>query len=169
MAFRLILVNSHVRFRKELKRVLEAQPGLSVVGEAEDFQELVTCIDSLAPDLIVIDIFGPKFGGIQAIHEIKNVNSDIRILVLTMYEEVDHMSTSLASGADGYLLKENAFEDIPAALESIRRGRKCVSPALDRRAPKIQAKAMKEPERRMVPWSHLEMVSLNNSLGIHDA
>ncbi len=72
------------------------------------------------------------------------------------------MSRSLAAGADGYLLKENLFEELPAAIESIRKGKKCVSPALDRRAPRIQAETMGHPERRMVPWNHMKMVSQGN-------
>ena len=151
MPLRLILAESHEPFRKELRRVIEAYPGFEIVGEADDWPGLLSCLESLSTDLILIDIFAPNFRGIQAIIEIREINQNAKILVLTVYQEVAYMSKTLAAGAAGYLLKENVFEELPAAIESIQKGRKCVSPALERRAPKIQAETIRQPERRMVP------------------
>jgi DNA-binding NarL/FixJ family response regulator len=162
MPYRLVLAESNVPSRKELRRFVEESSELMVSGEADDCAGLLESLASLSPDLILIDLFAPKLGGVQTILQIKKSCPEAKILVLTMYEEAAYMSGTLAAGADGYLLKENVFEELPTAIASIQKGRKCVSPALDRRAPKIQPEAMREPERRMVPWNHMKMVSQGN-------
>ena len=148
MAYRIILADSHAPFRKELKDYIEGENDIVVAAEIAEFAGLLRCLDSLSPDLILIDIFASDFGGIKAITRIRETCSNVKILVLTLYGGVDFMSKTLAAGANGYLLKEDAFEELPRAIESIQKGRKCVSPALDRRAPKIQTGAIIELERR---------------------
>ncbi len=74
MSLRLVLAESNVPFRKELRRVIEESSDLTVSGEADDCAELLESLESLSPDLILIDVFEPNFRGIQAILEIREID-----------------------------------------------------------------------------------------------
>lgn len=128
--YRIVLADDHHLFREAVKRSIEKIPGLQVVGEAGDGLELLEVLKNLVPDLIMVDISMPNLRGIEATREIKRLHPRIKVLMLTMHKSQEHLASALASGADGYLLKENAFGDLLTAIETIRRGKTYVTPLL---------------------------------------
>jgi DNA-binding NarL/FixJ family response regulator len=126
-AYRILLAEDHVMFRQLIKKSLVEISGVEVVGEVNDGRELLAAVESLTPDLITLDIEMPHISGLEAAREIKQTHPEIKILVLTMYKSKDHLVHAFEARVDGYLLKENAFEDLIEAIETVREGRMYIS------------------------------------------
>lgn len=129
-SYRIVMADDHVLLRKALKRSLNEMNGIDVIGEAGDGLELLSLLKTVTPHMVILDISMPKLRGLEAIHEIKSANPEVKILVLTMHKDTEYLHHAISSGADGYLLKEDAEEELFAAIEKIRAGKKYVSPIL---------------------------------------
>jgi len=126
--YRIVLADDHVLVRQGLRRILEGTADLEVIGEANDGLELLDLLKQLTPDLVILDIFMPNLRGIEAIHEIKKIHSDVRILILTMHRDKEYLYLALSAGAKGYLLKEDADKELFSAIEKVRQGKIYISP-----------------------------------------
>jgi DNA-binding NarL/FixJ family response regulator len=126
-AYRILLAEDHILFRELIKRSLEAIPDINVVGEVGDGLQLIKATKTLKPHMIILDIGMPGLSGIEAAKIIKQDHPKIKILLLTMYKSKDHLKHALYAKVDGYLLKENAFNDLISAIEMIRKGDKYIS------------------------------------------
>lgn len=131
-SYRIIVTDDHVLFRQGLIRLLSSFTGLEIVGEAGDGIELLTLLQqgNLNPQLVILDISMPNLGGIDAIRRIKPLYPGLKILILTMHRDKEYLYEVLAAGADGYFLKEDAIEELFAAVERIRKGKMYISPKL---------------------------------------
>lgn len=125
--YRLILADDHLIFRQMIKRSLNEIPGLEVVGVASDGLELLELIDKLHPQMVILDIEMPRKDGLEAAKEIKRSHPGIKILLLTMFKSKHHVYRSLEAGVNGYILKDNAFDDLITAIETIREGKPYIS------------------------------------------
>ena len=128
--YQIVLADDHVLFRKGLKRILVERSDLEVVGEAGDGLELLSLLNRLTPHMVVLDISMPNLRGIEAIHEIKMIHPDVKVLILTMHKDKEYLHHSISAGAQGYLLKEDTDEELFSAIETIQRGRIYISPFL---------------------------------------
>jgi DNA-binding NarL/FixJ family response regulator len=117
-----------VLVRQGLKRILEGIEDLEVIGEANDGLELLDLLNRSTPDMIILDISMPKLRGIEAIHEIKALRPEVKVLMLTMHKEKEYLYLAISAGAKGYLLKENADKQLFAAVDKIRQGKLYISP-----------------------------------------
>src|SRR5512147_2144577 len=97
--YRITLADDHVLLRQGLRRIIENNEGMEVVGEAGDGLELVKLVDETAPDMVIVDISMPNLDGIEAIGEIKRRRPGIKALVLTMHRDEEHLQEALSSGA----------------------------------------------------------------------
>jgi len=125
--YRILLAEDHIIFRELIKKSLWEIPGLEVVGEVGDGLDLLEAVKKLNPHLIILDISMPRMSGLEAAAKIKRHHPRFKILLLTMYRSRDHLVRALEAGVDGYLLKENAFNDLTAAIEAIRNGKRYIS------------------------------------------
>lgn len=133
MSYKLILADDHVLVREGMKLILAQRPDFEVVGEAGDGFELLSLLKAApAPDAVIVDISMPKLRGIEAIREIKEMNSQVKILVLTMHKDEDFLSQSFWAGADGYVLKGDVAKELFKALDAILRGDAFISPLLEK-------------------------------------
>jgi DNA-binding NarL/FixJ family response regulator len=128
--YRITLADDHVLLRQGLKRIIEESRELRVVGEAGDGLELLSLLNKTVPDMVVLDISMPNLRGIEAISEIKSRFPRVKTLILTMHRDKEYLYQAFSSGADGYLLKEDADLDLFAAIKKIRQGGVYVSPSL---------------------------------------
>jgi DNA-binding NarL/FixJ family response regulator len=126
--YRIVLADDHVLLRQGLKRILEGTSELEVIGEASDGLELLRLLNQLAPHMVILDISMPKLRGLEAIHEIKRINPDVKVLILTMHKDKEYLYLALSSGAKGYLLKEDADKELFSAIERVRQGKTYISP-----------------------------------------
>jgi DNA-binding NarL/FixJ family response regulator len=127
---RIVLADDHILVRQGLRRILEEMADLEVIGEAGDGLELLKLLQEIAPQMILLDISMPNLRGIEAIHEIKAVHPEVKILILTMHKDREYLYQAVSAGANGYLLKEDAYAELSAAIETIRRGKIYISPLL---------------------------------------
>jgi len=125
--YQIILADDHTLFRHVLRKSIESFPDLKVIGEVSNGMELLQILRKLQPDLIVLDISMPQMQGIVAAQEVKKYYPKVKILILTMHSSQDHLRDALASGVDGYLLKENAYEDLISAIRTIQKGKQYIS------------------------------------------
>ena len=125
-----MLADDHVLVRQGLKRIINGTGDLAVVGEASDGLELLELLSKVSPDMVILDISMPRLRGIEAIQEIRRIRPNARVLILTMHRDKEYLYQSLSSGAMGYLLKEDADQELFAAIGRIRQGKTYVSPYL---------------------------------------
>jgi DNA-binding NarL/FixJ family response regulator len=128
--YRIVVADDHNMFRQGLKRILSEMADLEVVGEVGNGLELLKRLNELTPHMVILDISMPNLRGIEAIREIKTIRPDAKILILTMHKDKEYLYQAISSGANGYLLKEDADTELFSAIETIRRGRIYLSPFL---------------------------------------
>lgn len=121
-AYRILIADDHPLFREGIKKILQDKPDLEIVGEVGDGLELLEFLKGSAVDLILLDITMPQLQGIEALKAIKKDYPEVKVLVLTMHKSKGHLFLAFSGGADGYLLKENAYQDLFTAMETLRRG-----------------------------------------------
>ncbi len=124
----IILADDHPIVRKALRNDLEKEVDFIVLAEAGDGEEAVTLVSELIPDVVIMDIGMPRINGIEATRQIKSTHPDIIVLVLTVYDDVEHILGILESGADGYLTKNILVEDIIKSIRSVVAGETVLSP-----------------------------------------
>lgn len=129
MKIRVLLADDHTILRAGLKMMLNAQPDIEVVGEAQDGRQALQEAQRLQPDLVLMDITMPDMNGIEATKQIKKLLPDIKVLVLTMHEHDEYVFQTLRAGASGYMLKEAADTELITALRVIQSGQFYLSPA----------------------------------------
>ncbi len=124
---RILLVDDHLLFRKGLARLLEAQPDFEVVGEAADGQEAVQQVESLRPDVVLMDIRMPVCDGLEATRQLKSQMPDVKVVMLTVSEDEQDLATAVRYGADGYLLKDLMPEVLFQHLRGLSSGESPIS------------------------------------------
>lgn len=124
-----ILVDDHLMFRLGMKKILEASEDINVVGEASDGQELLSLLNKVSPQMVILDISMPKISGIEATREIKLTHPQLKVLILTMHNKIEYLQHAMSVGAEGYVLKQDAGTELFAAIDSIRSGGVYISPS----------------------------------------
>ncbi|WP_198157734.1 response regulator [Mycobacterium celatum] len=119
---RILLADDHALVRSGLQRILDAEPDLRVVAQAADGCEALAAIDGNPVDLAILDIAMPRMTGLQAAREINRRHPQVRILILSMYDNEQYFFESLKAGASGYVLKSVADRDLLEACRATMRG-----------------------------------------------
>jgi DNA-binding NarL/FixJ family response regulator len=125
---RILLADDHALVRRGLRLILDAEPDLTVVAEAADGTEAVAAATAGGVDLAVLDIAMPQMTGIQAARQISRSAPDVRILILSMYDNEQYFFESLRAGASGYVLKSVADRDLIEACRAAMRGESFLYP-----------------------------------------
>ncbi len=129
---RILLADDHTLVRSGLRALLETEPSLSVIGEAEDGRAAVTLACQLKPDIVLMDIAMPLLNGLEATRQLRQQCPDVRVLVLSMYDNEEYIRQALEAGAMGYLLKDATTSELIGAIHSVYRGEAVLSPAITR-------------------------------------
>ncbi|MCX2948651.1 response regulator [Lentzea sp. NEAU-D7] len=122
MTVRILLADDHALVRRGVRMILDNEPDLEVVGEAGDGAEAISMARREKPDLAILDIAMPRLTGLQAARELSRLLPDLRILMLTMYDNEQYFFEALKAGASGYVLKSVADRDLVEACRSAMRG-----------------------------------------------
>lgn len=129
-SIRVLLAEDHTIVRKGLRSLLEAEPDIEVVGEAENGREAVEKTRELSPDVVVMDISMPVLGGLEATRQIAKKFPQIKVLVLTVHANSEYVLQLLRMGASGYVVKQAAPEELVTAIKAVYRGDCFLSPMI---------------------------------------
>ena len=131
-SYGIMIADDHTVLREGLRLLLCSYPQFEVIGEAEDGITAVSTALQLKPDVLLLDIAMPNMRGIEAILEIKRLEPDIKILVLSMHDREEYVLQAMKNGADGYILKKSAAAELVAALNHVISGEIYLSPSISR-------------------------------------
>jgi len=129
----LFLADDHTIVRQGLAKLLEGEPRLRVVGEAENGREAVEKVEELRPDVVLMDIAMPLLNGIEATRQIRKIRPQTRIIILSMHSHDRYISELFSLGASGYLLKNSTGTDIIKAIHATLKGETYLSPSISRK------------------------------------
>jgi DNA-binding NarL/FixJ family response regulator len=129
----IFLADDHTIVRQGLAKLLEAEPGLRVIGEAENGREAIRKVEELQPDIVLMDIAMPILNGIEAARQIKKICPQTKIIILSMHSHDLYINELFSLGASGYLLKNSTGADIIKAIQAAIEGDTFLSPSISRR------------------------------------
>ncbi len=127
MTIKVFIADDHAVVRDGLRALLEAQPEISVVGDASDGRQAVSQVISLNPDVVIMDISMPELNGIDATRQLLESNPQLKVIILSILGTTEHVFRSLQAGARGYLLKESAGREVVDAVLAVAAGKRYLS------------------------------------------
>ena len=129
---RVLLADDHTLVRAGVRRILESQPGFEVVGEVADGAAALAALAKTRPDVLVLDLSMPGMDGFELLQRARAAAPEVKRLVLSMHKDPEYVARAVRDGADGYLLKDSAVQDLVSAIEAVRAGRTFHSPEVQR-------------------------------------
>jgi len=130
---RILLAEDHQTVREGVKLLVNAQPDMEVVGEADDGEAAIKEAERLKPDILIMDISMPGLNGLRATKRLRAMASDIKILTLSRHTDDGYLQQLLAAGANGYVLKQSAPTHLINAIREVAQGNAYLDPALTRK------------------------------------
>ena len=142
MCVKVMITDDHTMMREGIRHLLEFDGSVKVIAEAKDGNECLEVLRSLKelPEVLLLDINMPDKNGIDALQEIRNKKIDIKILMLTVHNEVEYLIKAIDIGADGYLLKDSGSEELRRAITAVMNGQNYIQPSL---IPSLNARLIK--------------------------
>ena len=134
MKIRLLLVDDHPVVREGLCALLQADPELEVVGQADDGVEVESLVETLGPDVVVLDLMMPGRGGLDVTRELIRRPAAPPVLILSMYDSEAYVVEAMRSGAAGYALKQAPAAELTRGIRTVAAGQRYLSPPLTERA-----------------------------------
>lgn len=127
---RVLLAEDHTIVRKGIRSLLDDEPNIEVVGEAEDGRDAVAQTEALEPDIVVMDHTMPLLNGLEATRQIGKLVPQTKVLILTMHTNQEYVFQYLQAGAAGYLVKQTAPTELVTAIQAIHSGDSFLSPSI---------------------------------------
>ena len=158
-SIKVLIVDDHHVVREGLRRILENDDEVEVVGEARTGEEAVVKASSLIPDVIIMDLKMPGMDGIMATHEIKQKMPEVNVLVLTLYAE-DFINQAVEAGVSGYLLKDSDSEQITKAVHQVYDGLCPIAPSLTRELVTKFVKLSRNDQSSLLSKRQIEILRL---------
>jgi DNA-binding NarL/FixJ family response regulator len=128
--YKIILADDHALVRQGIRKIIEEDGNLKVVGEARDGLELLEILKTIHPDLVIVDLTMPRLRGLEATKRIKHLYPLVKVMILSMHRSKEYLRQAVAAGVSGYVLKEDAGTALHTAIKAIRNGREFFSPLL---------------------------------------
>src|ERR1044071_1044195 len=118
----ILILDDHPLLRRGVRDAIAGNPRFRITGEASDGEDAMRLISSLKPDIAIVDIDMPRLNGLEMLRAVRHLPFPLKVVILTMYKEEDMLNAALDLGARAYVVKENAVNDVLAALEQVARG-----------------------------------------------
>ncbi len=132
MTLRLVVADDNKQFCKSVRALLDKQPDLSVVGEAEDGGAAIQLVNELDPDVVIMDVVMPNVNGVKATREIASSRPRVKVIALSLHADKGFVEAMRIAGASGYLLKDHASTELVGAIRAVVSGQTYFSPELAR-------------------------------------
>lgn len=129
MSIKIMLADDHTLIRDGLKKLIELENEFKVVEEAIDGEDCLNKIEVTKPDILLLDINMPKLNGIEVVEKLKN-NDTVKIIILTVHDEIEYLFKVLELGVRGYVLKDAGFEELKKAIKCVFNNEKYIQPSL---------------------------------------
>ena len=127
LKYNILLVDDYAPVRRALRKIIEANPDFHVIGEVNNGRELLRSLKRVPANLVILDITMPGMTGFEAARRLKQDYPEVKILVLTIHSYKEYADRALSLGAEGYLLKEEADEELVPAITCLKQGRTYIS------------------------------------------
>ena len=154
-SIKILLADDHQLFREGLKRILNMEKDIEVIGECGDGLEVVEFCNTTQPDIILMDINMPVETGVASTERIRDLFPDVKVIILSIHDDESYVFESLRKGATGYLLKDMGAEALINAIRSVAVGHSYIHP-------KVTGKLIKQL-RKMTYLDEVGVTSANNS------
>jgi DNA-binding NarL/FixJ family response regulator len=156
---RVAIVDDQPLFSEGLGRVVEAQPGMEIVGVAHDGESGVRMCRELKPDVVLMDINMPVMNGVEATRSIRSLLPDTKVLILTVNSDDAYVFRGIKAGATGYLLKDCTPEDLSRAIRTVHAGDTIIAPEIARKMLLAFEEAEEEPSAPHLTERELEIIT----------
>ncbi|MFQ5922340.1 MAG: response regulator [Anaerolineales bacterium] len=130
----IMLADDHLIVREGLRALLEAEPGFSIVGEANEGIGVPDQVDRLNPEILIVDLMLPGLNGLEITRQVSRHSPDTKVIILSMHSNESYVLEALRNGAAGYVLKEFGASQLAEAIREVLAGRRYLSPPLSDRA-----------------------------------
>lgn len=122
MAIKVVIADDHVMIREGIKQLLELDGDFQVVGEASDGYECLSVLKEVKPEVLLLDINMPNLNGLQTLERIKKEKINVKILMLTIHNEIEYLEKAKNLGVDGYVLKDSESSILKKAICTVQKG-----------------------------------------------
>ncbi len=127
---RIVIADDHPIFRQGLRQVVEKDPQIQVIAEAENGEAAFALIQSHQPDVALLDLDMPRLDGFAVIRRLRDMSVATRVIILSMHQDELHFNEALDSGVQGYLIKDSAAADVVRAIQAVAAGQRYICPTL---------------------------------------
>lgn len=127
---RIIIADDHMMVREGLKQLLELDGSIEVIGQASEGETCLKLVDELQPDVVLLDINMPNMNGLQTLKKLRSKNSEQKVLMLTIHNEVEYLLRAVELGANGYVLKDSESEVLKKAIFTVFNGETYIEASL---------------------------------------
>lgn len=148
---RVLLADDHALVRSGVRTVLEASPGIEVVGEAGRGDETLEMLAKLEPDVLLLDLNMPGGDGFEVLRRARDTAGGVRIVVLTLHIQPEYVTRALRDGADGFLSKDLAVQELPEAIADVMAGRPHFGAPVQEMMAKLVRSGGEDPAARLTP------------------
>lgn len=160
----ILIVDDHPLLRRGVRDVIGEHPRFRIVGEASDGEDAMRLVVSLKPEVVILDIDMPRLNGLEVLRALHGLPFPVRPVILTMYKEEDMFNAAMDLGAAAYVVKENAANDVMAAIEKVARGETFLSSVMwdagQRRAERVQELLLSKPQIETLTPSERRILKL---------
>ena len=140
MSIKVMLVDDHILMREGIKKLLEMDGSIEVIEQASDGFECLDKLQNVNPDILLLDINMPKKNGIKVLEELKKQKVNVKVLILTVHNEVEYLLKAVDIGVDGYILKDSESAELKKAINAVLNGDNYIQPSL---IPALNARLIK--------------------------
>lgn len=125
-----MLADDHILMREGIRQLLEFDHSIEIVGEVSNGEQCMNLIYKVKPQVLLLDINMPVKNGIEVLQEIRNNGLDVKVLILTVHNEIDYLLKAMDIGVNGYILKESDFSELKKAIDTVMSGETYIQPNL---------------------------------------
>ena len=157
---KIVIADDHLMIREGLKQLLELQGDIEVIGQADDGIQCLDLISKLSPDVVLLDINMPNMNGIQTLQVLRQNKNNVKVLILTIHNEVEYLLKAVEIGVNGYVLKDSESSVLKKAITAVYEGETYIEPSLTPLMKERLEKMNRQSEDEILTRREIEVLKL---------